>query len=128
MNTSILFFFCAFLRFISLFLPPAFLSPSLVVVSPPSICHPQPVSASSKRFGFQNGAFLLSFFGSPVMLPEFVSWKKNCLLYIREERYKDERRCTNPLIHRNVEVQFTVLISILLGIQNLISGSVMTRL
>lgn len=46
---------------------------------------------------------------------------------MRGERYEDERTCTNPLIHRNVEVQFTVLIFILLGIQRPISGSVMTR-
>lgn len=35
---------------------------------------------------------------------------------MRGERYEDERTCTNPLIHRNVEVQFTVLIFILLFI------------
>lgn len=62
------------------------------------------------------------------MLPEFVSWRKKTTDFFtsREERFEDERRCTNPLMHRNVEVQFTVLIFICF-IQSPLSGSVMTR-
>lgn len=97
-----------------------------LVVSQPSICHPLPVSAPSKGSDFKMERFLFIFSGRPVMLAEFLSWeKKRTSLH---QRRVNERSCTNPLIHRTVEVNLPLLVFILPRIQSPISGSVMTRL
>lgn len=108
-------FFCAFPRFLFFFppvLPPAFLSPSLVV-SQPSVIHSQ--SLLHQRLGFQNGAFLFSFLENTVMLPEFVSWKKNKLTSSHQEK-RDAR------MKGDAQVQFTVL-NFICFIQSPLSGS-----
>ena len=109
-----------------LFLFASRLAVSGLVVSQPSICHPLPVSAPSKGSDFKMERFLFIFSGRPVMLAEFLSWeKKRTSLH---QRRVNERSCTNPLIHRNVEVNLPLLVFILPRIQSPISGSVMTRL
>lgn len=72
-------------------LPPAFLSPSLVVCQP-SICHPWPVSAPPKDSDFKMEHFSSASLAAPACCFEFVSCGKKRHLYIREERYINERK------------------------------------
>lgn len=82
---------------------PSFLFPTslcLPLVSQLSIRHPQPVPTPSKGSLFQNGGFLFNFFVSPIMLPEFVSGKRNSYLHVRRDTqgWKD--------LHKPVHLSF----------------------